>query len=245
MENSIVIVSNQYSIVLKVVEKKLTSLGYDVSTVAGDDLQTQISVDGRTYLLYLPVDVMDSRPVFDEILRLSDILVKNTSDIVLIGEKKYHKDFIDKMPSLSEFPWVDRPLDLHTLMAAIKHEKYKDDTKNVLIVDDDPSYARIVKTWIKDFYKVAMVNESSEVVSFLSKNNVDLILLDYEMPGFNGPQVFRMIKEKPELAEIPIVFLTGVSSEKAVSELNELNGDGYFLKNTSRDKLLNKIKEQF
>ncbi|MCR5700514.1 MAG: response regulator [Lachnospiraceae bacterium] len=245
MEKGIVIVSNQYSIVLKVVEKKLAALGYNVITVEGDDLQSEISGVGNAYLLYLPADVMDNSSAFDEIVRISDVLFKNTVDIILIGEQKYHTEFIEKVPFLSKYPWVDRPLDMHTLVSAIKHEDTQDDTKNILIVDDDPSYARIVKAWIKDYYKVAMINESSEVVSFLEKNKVDLILLDYEMPVFNGPQVFGMIKENSELSGIPIVFLTGVDSEKTLNELTELNGDGYFFKNTSRDKLLDKIKEQF
>ena len=69
--------------------------------------------------------------------------------------------------------------------------------KQILIVDDDPAYARMVKEWLKDTYKVNILTNGTQVTTFLEKNSVDLILLDYEMPLVNGPQVLQMLRQEP------------------------------------------------
>ena len=116
--------------------------------------------------------------------------------------------------------------------------------KQILIVDDDPTYAGMVRTWIKDFYKTDILTSGKQVLMFLDKKKVDLILLDYEMPIINGPQVFKMLKRDSMTANIPIVFLTGVGSAEEVKQVLALKPDGYVLKSTTREQLLEYLKEK-
>ena len=115
----------------------------------------------------------------------------------------------------------------------------------ILIIDDDPSFARMVREWIKDIYKVDVITDGSKATTFLGKvpadNMVDLILLDYEMPVCDGPEVFGLIRQEPSFADIPIVFLTGNGSEEAVAKVMELKPDGYVIKSGSRESLLEYI----
>ena len=115
----------------------------------------------------------------------------------------------------------------------------------VLIIDDDPSFARMVREWIKDIYKADVITDGSKATIFLGKvpadNMVDLILLDYEMPGCDGPEVFGLIRREPSYAHIPIVFLTGNGSEEAIAKVMELKPDGYVIKSGSRESLLEYI----
>ena len=67
---------------------------------------------------------------------------------------------------------------------------------------------------------------------------MDLILLDYEMPVVDGPQVLQMLRQEEETAHIPVLFLTGNGSREAVSRVMELKPDGYILKSTTRGDLL-------
>ena len=115
----------------------------------------------------------------------------------------------------------------------------------ILIIDDDPSFARMLREWIKDIYKVDVITDGSKATTFLGKvpadNMVDLILLDYEMPVCDGPEVFGLIRQEPSFADIPIVFLTGNGSEEAVAKVMELKPDGYVIKSGSRESLLEYI----
>ena len=115
----------------------------------------------------------------------------------------------------------------------------------ILIIDDDPSFARMLREWIKDIYKVDVITDGTRATTFLGKvpadNRVDLILLDYEMPVCDGPEVFGLIRQEPSFADIPIVFLTGNGSEEAVAKVMELKPDGYVIKSGSRESLLEYI----
>ena len=76
---------------------------------------------------------------------------------------------------------------------------------------------------------------------FFETKTVDIILLDYEMPGENGPQVFQRLKKMPNAANIPVVFLTGVSDRKKIQEVLSLKPQGYVLKPINMDKLFETI----
>jgi CheY-like chemotaxis protein len=81
-----------------------------------------------------------------------------------------------------------------------------------------------------------------QAISFLMKNKVDLILLDYEMPVTSGPQVLKMLRSEPATSDIPIMFLTGVSDAESVRQVISLKPDGYMLKSTSKADLLKNLK---
>ena len=116
---------------------------------------------------------------------------------------------------------------------------------SILLVDDDPVCLRNMMSWLQNFYQVAVAKSGAACLSFLGKTKPDLILLDYEMPVCNGLQTLEMIRNEPEYADIPVVFLTGVSDTEKVREAIKLKPQGYILKNTDRVEFLNKIKAVF
>ena len=76
----------------------------------------------------------------------------------------------------------------------------------------------------------------------MEKKKPDLILLDYDMPGWNGKVTFEKIREIPEYVDIPIVFLTGMADKEHITAVLHLNPAGYILKPISSDKLLSTIE---
>lgn len=116
---------------------------------------------------------------------------------------------------------------------------------SILLVDDDPVCLRNMMSWLQNFYQVAVAKSGAACLSFLGKAKPDLILLDYEMPVCDGLQTLEMIRSEPEYADIPVMFLTGVSDTEKVREAIKLKPQGYILKNTDRVEFLNKIKAVF
>ena len=116
---------------------------------------------------------------------------------------------------------------------------------SILLVDDDPVCLRNLMNWLKNFYQVAVVKSGAACISYLGKARPDLILLDYEMPVCNGVQTLEMIRSEPEYADIPVIFLTGVSDTEKVKDAIRLKPQGYVLKNTGRVDFLNKINSVF
>ena len=119
------------------------------------------------------------------------------------------------------------------------------DTKTILIIDDDPNYMQLVRQWLKEKYKVAMVTAGSQALRWFEKNSADLILLDYEMPVENGPRVLNNLRQKENIKDVPVMFLTGNSDETIFSDLQNLNHQGVLVKTIGKDELMAIISEFF
>jgi putative two-component system response regulator len=100
----------------------------------------------------------------------------------------------------------------------------------VLVVDDDPTNLRYVDEILKDNYKVYLAPSGERALSFLKGRKPNLILLDVEMPGMNGYEVIRRIKENPGWADIPVIFLTGQEGREKEQEALDLGAVDYILK---------------
>ena len=145
---------------------------------------------------------------------------------------------MDKCPHLSAHAWVNRPVKMDNLESIVENAIKNSGKKKILIVDDDPSYAKMAMEWLKDDYQAFIVSGGMNAILFLLKNPVDLILLDYEMPVVDGPQVLQMLRQEPATQKIPVVFLTGVGTREDVERVMALKPDGYILKSTTKEKLL-------
>ena len=114
--------------------------------------------------------------------------------------------------------------------------------KHILAVDDNAEQLMLIKEHLREFYEVTLVNSGEAALRFLGRRKVDLILLDYMMPGMNGPEVYQMLKEDPMLSEIPVIFLTGVKEkDKVIKTLVELKPQGYIVKPSKKSEIVAKI----
>lgn len=115
--------------------------------------------------------------------------------------------------------------------------------KHILVIDDDPMMLKLVKEHLHELYQVATAINGRTANKFLETKTTDLILLDYEMPGENGPQVLHQLRENPRTKDVPVIFLTGVSTNDKIQEALAQKPQGYLLKPIDRDKLLATIKK--
>lgn len=78
----------------------------------------------------------------------------------------------------------------------------------VLVVDDDIYNLSVAKKLLEDQYDVIAVPSAEQALKVLSKKRPDLILLDILMPGMDGFELIHHLKGQPELAPVPVIFLT-------------------------------------
>ena len=102
--------------------------------------------------------------------------------------------------------------------------------KTLVIIDDDPLILRHLKRTLGERFNVFMATSGAAGIGVIEKQSPDAILLDYEMPGFDGIQVLEMIRMNSEMKDIPVFFLTGVADSSKVSEAVRLKPQGYILK---------------
>ena len=75
-----------------------------------------------------------------------------------------------------------------------------------------------------------IANSGANALKILSRAKPDLILLDYEMPEMNGPQVLETLRADPETANIPVMFLTAKSDSGSIERIEALKPEGHMLK---------------
>lgn len=110
--------------------------------------------------------------------------------------------------------------------------------KHILVVDDDRSVLKVVKSILEKDYEVTAIINGTLVEKVLATLKVDAIVLDYEMPVITGAEIYRSIKENPDTRDIPVCFLTGVSEQSKVEEIMMLKPSAYLLKPINAEILL-------
>ncbi len=116
------------------------------------------------------------------------------------------------------------------------------DQPQVLVVDDIPKNLQVIgnillKQNIKPYFSVSGEN----ALQFLETNKPDLILLDVSMPEMDGFDVCRKIKENPDTAQIPIIFVTAHNQTEEVVKGFELGAVDYVTKPFNPGELISRI----
>ena len=250
MGNKVAIISYQFSVVVKSIEKGLSQEGYKVELI-GDSL-SQITDKMNTtdvFLMYLPDKMIDEEKKIYNLLLICDKFKDTNRKIILIGNDREHDDFLKAVPALKEFPWINRPVNMLQLQAELQHEAQRLDEKKakkkVLIIDDDFTYGQTVITWLKSDYDIEAVTDGMSGIAYLMNNKVDLVLLDYEMPVVDGPKILEMLRIHPDTSSIPVIFLTGNGTKEGIMRVMSLKPQGYVLKTTTRQDLKASLKDYF
>lgn len=129
------------------------------------------------------------------------------------------------------------------MLEQLQNIRKQQESNHVLVVDDDPMMLKLIKEYLGDKYHVATAISGKIAEKFLETKETNLILLDYAMPGENGVEVLKKIRANERLANIPVVFLTGVTDKEMLLEALAMKPQGYLLKPIDRDKLLGTVEK--
>ena len=110
--------------------------------------------------------------------------------------------------------------------------------KTVLIVDDDKTILKMLKSALEEYYEVTAMVNGVLVKKYLDSKPADLIILDYEMPIKTGAEVMRDVRADERYKDVPICFLTGVNEREKILEILSLNPAAYMLKPVNMEALL-------
>jgi CheY-like chemotaxis protein len=116
----------------------------------------------------------------------------------------------------------------------------------VLVIDDEEDVRYIVRTMIgRAGMQVLEAERGQEGLELAKSERPDLILLDLMMPGLDGRAVFRALREMPETAAIPVIFLTAVAMDWEIERLEKLGAKGVIRKPFDPLQLEARIRELF
>lgn len=116
------------------------------------------------------------------------------------------------------------------------------DCKIILAVDDDSANLTVIDGILSGSYKVYSIDSGEDALEFLGFQRPDLILLDVEMPGMSGIELFGIIKSDPKVKDIPIIFLTGLSDTESEANAFRLGAVDFIRKPVNGAVLLARVK---
>ena len=113
---------------------------------------------------------------------------------------------------------------------------------NVLIVDDSLNNQQILGSIIKDIgYFPILVASGEDALEYIENNIVDIILLDVMMPGIDGFETCKKIKEKENT---PVIFITALSQSENISKAYQCGGDDYISKPFVPEEVVARVDNQ-
>ncbi|GLY13214.1 response regulator [Kineosporia rhizophila] len=122
----------------------------------------------------------------------------------------------------------------------------------VLLVEDDPGDVLMTKEALEDTgvtSRLNVVGDGAEALDFLYRRGEytdallpDLILLDLNLPRMHGREVLQVIKEDPELRQIPVVVLTTSEAEEDVLRSYDLHANAYVTKPVDFERFITTVR---
>lgn len=113
--------------------------------------------------------------------------------------------------------------------------------KTILAIDDDMAYLKTINSYLKDTYHVVIINSAKLAFDYLMKHTPDLVLLDYQMPLYNGASLLNMVSKKIDGQSIPVIVLSGTIDRNALREFSAIPPDCFLVKPVTKEILLAKI----
>jgi two-component system cell cycle response regulator DivK len=117
-------------------------------------------------------------------------------------------------------------------------------TKTILVIEDHEDNRRIIRDLLTSAgYEIIEMKSAGEGVTAAEKHRPGLILMDIQLPDFDGYEATRRIKANPSLCQIPIIVVTSYALSGDEVKAFEAGCDAYVTKPFSPRALLAKIRE--
>ncbi len=116
--------------------------------------------------------------------------------------------------------------------------------RTILQIDDEPAISAALKVRLSAAgYALLSAPDGSSGLAAAAEHRPDAILLDIRMPGMDGFEVCRRLKASPELAGIPVIFLTANASDEARRIAGEIGAADFLAKPYEPGDVLDAIEQ--
>lgn len=215
-KNRVLVIEDDYA-TSKLLSNYLNKWGYEPVIVNSAE-QTLNSIEKETFLAILLDIVLPDSNGFDLMKKIrSHPNSKRTPVIVCSIEAEEQKAFL-----MGAVEYFVKPIQYNFLIEVLQSYKLKRES-NILIVDDDVPTLNLIKEAVQQagFTPIAEAF-SAKVMNLIEDKELDLAIVDLEMPGLNGFELIKEIKENPKFAKLPIIIYTGKESYK--EDLKNIDG---------------------
>lgn len=169
---------------------------------------------GTEFNIFIPGEVLQSQPGSPAVAETMDAVEAVATELASLGVVS-SDDTAENLP--------------------VQHTK---DTATVLVVDDNADIRDYLETCLSAKYRVLQGRNGEEGLILAKQHLPELIISDIMMPGVDGYQLCRAIREDAQLRHTPVIFLTAKASEDMKLEGLETGADDYLVKPFSARELV-------
>ncbi|MEJ2505687.1 MAG: response regulator [Ignavibacteriaceae bacterium] len=214
--NKVLVIEDDYA-TSKLLSNYLNKWGYEPTIVNSAEQTLQIADKEPFLAILMDIVLPDSNglELLQQIRKIPN--TKKTPVIICSVEAEQQKAFL-----MGAVEYFVKPINYKYLVEVLTHYRLRKDS-NILIVDDDVPTLNLLKESVQQagFNPVAE-SHSSQVMGKIENINIDLAIIDLDMPEINGFDLIKLIKSKPAYARLPIVIYTG--KENIDEDLKMIDG---------------------
>lgn len=159
--------------------------------------------------------------------------------VIMLTANKKPLD-IELAKSIGAFDYVTKPFELRYLAEKVA-PVLKNLNRTLLIADND---AAILDLFTEKFkgtgVRLLLAKNGLEAVEIIGQNKVKLAILDWIMPGMDGPAVLQRIRSNPDTKYIPVLFLTSKRKETDIKKAYAMGATGYIIKPFIPDQVVSR-----
>lgn len=219
-----------------VITDKLNASGYDASLVTDGavGIETIRKTHPDIVLLDILIPTKNGYEVMEEISR--DESIKNTK-VVIISNSGQPVE-IERMIKLGAKDYlVKAQFTPEEVLAKVRaqlpqaHDTSALSNKKVLVVEDDKFLSAVLlKKLENEKVAVAHAMTGEEALAKVTDEKPDVILLDLVLPGANGLDILKTIKDNPATKQTPVVILSNLSAQEDMDRAKELGAERFLVK---------------
>jgi two-component system aerobic respiration control protein ArcA len=156
------------------------------------------------------------------------------------GKRINTRDLVDKIDKLTKERIAKEKV---VSLAEFRKLKKKEQPESILLIEDDESVRKALRRLLEDEgYSVVTAVDGTQLAEVLDDNPLDLIILDIGLPWVNGLELARLMKENKDLREIPLIFVSGRTSDIDVKRGFEAGCDDYIKKPFDNEKVKRSVR---
>lgn len=157
-----------------------------------------------------------------------------------MAKKINTKDLVSKIDKLTK-----ERISKEKVVSLSDYRKIKknQDPINILVIDDDETMRKALqRIFESEGYRVILAADGTQLTHVLDDTPLDLIVLDIGLPWINGFELAKLMKENSDLKDIPLVFVSGRTSELDVKRGFEIGADDYIKKPFDVEEIKTAVK---
>ena len=215
-KNKVLVVEDDYA-TSKLLSNYLTKWGYE-PTIVNSAQQSMKIVESQQFLAVIMDIILPDANGFELLKQFRENpLTKHMPVIVCSVEAEQQKAFM-----MGAVEYFVKPINYKYLVEVLTSYKLKKDS-NILIVDDDIPTLNLIKEAVEQAgFNAIAENQSSKVMGMIENLNLDLAIIDLDMPVVNGFDLIKMIKSNKGFSKLPIIIYTGKESYQ--DDLKKIDG---------------------